>query len=65
VNWAASPAFPAAGASVYEIWQPGDALQTGSTRYYLRIDYANITSVGMGFIFQLRTRTDGAGNLTT
>lgn len=50
---------PASGSSVYEIWQPGDGLQT----FFLRIDYANNSSQ-IQIKFQVGTTTNGAGALT-
>lgn len=62
VNWGSNPAYPSAGNSVYEIWQPADALQTGSTKFYMRVDYADITNIGaFSLVITLCTSTNGAG----
>lgn len=50
---------PASGSSVYEVWQPGDGLQT----FFLRIDYKNNSSQ-IQMLFQVGTTTNGAGTLT-
>ena len=42
VNWS-TVTVPAAGAYVYEIWQPADAFQTGPTQYFLKLEYGNIS----------------------
>ncbi|HLW51330.1 MAG TPA: hypothetical protein VKW06_00680 [Candidatus Angelobacter sp.] len=50
----------------YEIWAPGDALQTGSTQFFLKVQYGNQStttnqpSVG----FSIGSATNGAGTLT-
>jgi len=65
VNWS-TVTVPAANGLVYEIWQPSDALQTGATRYYVKVQYGNAIG-GTNqpiFKFSLGTATDGAGTLT-
>jgi hypothetical protein len=67
VNWSTISTVPAANAFVYEIWQPSsDPLQTGSTAYFLRINYGktNESPAGPRFQVAIGTGTDGAGNLT-
>ena len=39
VNWGTIVSVPTSGKFVYEIWQPADALQTGSTKYFVKIHY--------------------------
>lgn len=57
--------LPGIGALVYEIWAPSDSLQTGSTAYYLRMEYGTGTSANIPkWRMQLGTGTDGAGTLT-
>lgn len=52
----------------YEIWAPGDALQTGSTAYLVRVEYGNSgtnASAGTPSVrFYLCTSTNGAGTMT-
>jgi len=59
-------AVPATSYYIYEIWQPADALQTGSTKYYFKIEYGNANSGANNpqMRFSLGTGTDGAGALT-
>lgn len=66
VNWSTISTVPTAGNFVYEIWQPGDALQTGSTKFFLKIFYGIGTGspAGPRLKMQLCTSTDGAGNPT-
>lgn len=67
VVWGSNPAYPANGSTVYEIWQMADALQTGSTKVFLRLDYANIQGMTSGplyLTFQIGTGTNGSGTLT-
>ena len=64
VVWASNPAVPSAGTwTVYEIRQPAsDQLQTGSTKYYVRIDYGHNGSTAGTVRVTLGIATDGAGN---
>jgi len=65
VNWS-TVSVPASGVFVYEIWQPGDALQTGATAYYVKINYGTSSGspAGPRLQIQIGTGTDGSGNLT-
>lgn len=64
VNWS-TVAVPASGAFVYEIWQPGDALQTGATKFFAKIQYGTSSGspAGPRLKITLGTSTDGAGNI--
>lgn len=62
VNWS-TVTLPALGATVYEIWKPADALQTGSTQYFVKVQYGRSGSGGAIVQFTLGFSTDGAGNL--
>lgn len=64
VNWSTIASVPTSGSFVYEIWQPGDALQTGTTKYFLKINYGNTSNNGVRLQFQLGTSTSGAGVLS-
>lgn len=62
VNWSTIAAIPSSN-YVYEIWKPADALQTGATQFFLKMQYGfSTTRVAMQAT--LGTGTDGAGNLT-
>lgn len=65
VNWS-TVTLPTSGNFVYEIWQPGDALQTGSTKLYVKIKYGTSSGspAGPRIQVQLSTATDGSGNPT-
>jgi len=66
VNWT-TVTVPATGVLVYEIWEPvSDPLQTGSTKYYVKLEYGNWNTGANapGFRAQLGTGTNGAGTLT-
>lgn len=65
VNWS-TVTVPVAGSFVYEVWQPADALQTGSTAYYVRIEYGTSSGspAGPRLRINIGAATDGAGNLT-
>jgi hypothetical protein len=56
---------PAAGSWGIEIWGPNDAQQTGSTTYYLKINYGTSTGSPAGPRIQmaLGTSTNGSGTL--
>ena len=57
--------LPGTSAYIYEIWAPGDALQTGGTAYYFRIDYGTGGSANVpSFKVNLGTSTNGAGTLS-
>lgn len=62
VNWSTISAVPAAGAFVYEVWKPGDAL----TAFYCKISYGNISGSANcpSLQVQLGTGTNGAGAIT-
>ncbi len=62
VNWSTIASVPS-GAYVYEIWHPGDALQTGASAFYLRVRYG-WDSATFTITFTLATGTDGSGGLT-
>jgi hypothetical protein len=56
-------AVPTSTTSIYEIWEPQDALQTGTTQYFLKLGYG--TTGGEWEIYtSLSTGMDGAGNQT-
>lgn len=61
-----SASVPSAGTFIYRIYEPADALQTGSTQFFLKIKYGTSSGspAGPRFQMQLATATDGAGNLT-
>lgn len=62
VNWGSNPAVPSSS-YLYEIWQPADALQTGSTKYFLKVEYGyNSTTIRVQL--SIGTGTSGAGALT-
>jgi hypothetical protein len=56
----AQSTVPASGASVYEIWQPGDGL----TAYFVRFDYTNASGTQPQIQFKIGTSTNGSGTLT-
>jgi hypothetical protein len=66
VNWSTISSVPAAGTFVYEMWQPSDALQTGSTAYYVKIQYGTGTAspAGPRCNIQIGLGTNGSGTLT-
>jgi hypothetical protein len=65
VNWS-TVTVPGSGVFVYEVWKPTDALQTGSTQFFMKVKYGTGSGspAGPRLQFQLGTGTDGAGNLT-
>jgi len=65
VNWS-TVTVPGSGSFVYEIWKPTDALQTGSTQFFVKIKYGTGSGspAGPRLQIQVGTGTDGAGNLT-
>lgn len=66
VNWSTIASVPATGSFVYEIWHPTDALQTGSTQYFLKVEYGAGTGSPHGprVRFSIGTGTNGSGTLT-
>ena len=66
VNWGTIVSVPTSGNFVYEIWQPADALQTGSTKYFVKIKYGTSSGSPAAPRLQIQSgsATDGAGNLT-
>ena len=51
--------------TVYEIWAPGDALQTGATAYYIRLGYGSTTgTTTFNLTWGIGSSTNGAGTLT-
>jgi hypothetical protein len=66
VNWSTIAVVPTSGNFVYEIWQPADALQTGSTTFYVKIQYGTSAGSPAGCRVQINigSGTDGAGTLT-
>jgi hypothetical protein len=62
VNWGSNPA-PPSSSFLYEIWGPTDALQTGSTVYYLKMEYG-YSSSGVNIRVSIGTGTNGSGTLT-
>jgi hypothetical protein len=63
VNWS-TVTVPGAGSFVYEIFKPNDALQTGSTQFFVKVKYGTSSSSGPRLQIQIGTGTDGSGNLT-
>lgn len=65
VNWT-TVTSPAAGVFVYEIWQPQDALQTGGTVFYVKVEYGSSSAGTKGPRFRVTvgTGTNGSGTLT-
>ena len=49
--------------SVYEVWHPNDALQTGPSSFYMRVQYGT-SGTNVNISFSLGTATNGAGTLT-
>ena len=66
VNWGSIASVPAFNSYVYEIWKPADALQTGSTQFFLRVEYGktNGSPAAARARFSIGAGTDGAGTLT-
>lgn len=65
VNWASIVSAPAANGYVYEIWHPADALQTGATAYYVKVEYGNQGTVASPQIrLTIGTGTNGSGTIT-
>jgi hypothetical protein len=64
VNWGSLASVPASGSWVYEIWRPNDALQTGASQYFLKIQYGQNSSYGPELRLSLGTGTTGAGLLS-
>lgn len=66
VDWTSIASVPAAGSFVYEVWKPTDALQTGASQFFMRINYGKTGNAQAGprIQFIIGTGTDGAGNLT-
>jgi len=62
VNWGTIAALPALGSTVYEIWHPNDALQTGATAYFLKVYYGRAGAGSPYYGGQVGFATDGAGN---
>jgi hypothetical protein len=61
VNWSTIAAVPGAAAYVYEIWQPGDGLQT----FYVKIEYGNVSGANCPSLrITIGTGTNGSGTLT-
>lgn len=65
-NVNANSSVPGSGSTVYEIWAPGDSLQTGSTKYFVRVDYGTGTNGAPSpkLVINLGSSTNGAGTLT-
>lgn len=65
LDWNLNPAPPATGAYLWEIWHPNDALQTGASAYFLKVEYGTSVSwPGPGMRLSMGTGTNGAGTLT-
>jgi hypothetical protein len=64
VNWGSIASVPSSGSWVYEIWHPNDALQTGSSQFFLKIEYGQNSSYGPTLRLSLGTSTTGAGVLS-
>lgn len=63
VNWSTIASVPGSGVYVYEIWKPGDALQT----FYVRIEYGTggaSSNTNPRLRVSIGTSTNGAGTLT-
>jgi hypothetical protein len=64
VNWATVSA-PGTNTFVYEIWRPNDALQTGATQYFMKVEYGNNAVANQPeFRISIGTGTNGSGTLT-
>jgi hypothetical protein len=63
-DWASNPARPSAGNYLWNIYGPNDALQTGSSVYYVKIEIGLTSSSQPQFRFSLGTGTNGSGTLT-
>jgi hypothetical protein len=64
IDWTTTPAIPAAGTFAYEIRQPAsDPLQTGSTAYFVKVEYGSIIGIQGDLVvrFSIGTATNGAG----
>lgn len=65
VNWT-TVTSPASGVFVYEIWKPTDALQTGASQFFLKVEYGSSSAgtKGARFRMSIGTATNGSGTLT-
>jgi hypothetical protein len=63
-DWSSNPARPSAGTYAWNIYGPNDALQTGSSVYYVKIEIGLTSSSQPQFRFSLGAGTDGNGTLT-
>jgi hypothetical protein len=64
VNWASIASVPTSGTWVYEIWRPNDALQTGASQYFVKIEYGQNSTYGPMLRVSLGASTTGAGVLS-
>ena len=65
VNWT-TVTHPGTGAlGGYEIWKPTDALQTGASQFFVRVEYRGAsTNGGPSLNISIGTGTNGSGTLT-
>lgn len=64
-DWSTNPACPSAGTYLWNIYGPNDALQTGSTIYYVKVEVGKATGTTNPKVrVQIGTGTDGSGTLT-
>lgn len=65
VDWSTNPAVPASGSYLYEIWKPGDALQTGASQFFVKLEYGHSGYTPPCKIrVSIGTGTNGSGTLT-
>lgn len=63
VDWSTAAAPSGGTTPSYEVWRPGDSLQS-THPIFLRIEYGSATGLQPGLAFSLGTATDGAGTLS-
>lgn len=63
-DWTTNPARPAAGSYLWNVFGPSDALQTGATVYYLKVEVGLDATSKLSIRLSLGTATDGTGTLT-
>lgn len=63
VNWSSIASVPSANTYVFEVWAPSDALQTGSTQFFFKIEYGSDGSNHPQIRATIGTSTNGSGTL--
>lgn len=63
-DWTTNPARPGAGSYLWNVFGPNDALQTGATVYYVKLEIGLDGSSRLSIRMQIGTSTNGAGTLT-